>query len=200
MSDTANKPGPNIHQIRFGGVGGQGIVLAGRLLGMAAAIYDGKDAVCTQTYGPEAPPVLDHDPNRFKQILMRKLTQARPRRFLNHCRHDVGQTRMFFQEAYTKFRSRLKPDGLLIVDTGLVQPFEDEKNVYGIPATKIADELGNRVITNVVMLGYLVGMTGVVSRESVEEAIRATVKKKVIDLDLKALDAGFSLAQKDKAA
>ena len=41
-------------QIRFGGVGGQGIVLAGRLLGKAAALFDGKDAVCTQTYGPEA--------------------------------------------------------------------------------------------------------------------------------------------------
>ncbi len=94
----------------------------------------------------------------------------------------------------------MKPDGILIIDTGLVKPFEDEHNVYGIPATKMAEELGNRVITNVVMLGYLVGLTDIVSRESVEAAIRATVKKHVIDIDLKALDAGFSLAQKEIAA
>lgn len=188
MADTGNTA-HTTSEIRFGGVGGQGIVLAGRLLGMAAALYDGKHAVCTQTYGPEArggasraDVVISDTPVDYPFV-----TEA-----------DV--LAVFFQEAYTKFRSRVKPDGLLIIDTGLVKPLEEDANVCGLPATKIADDLGTRIVTNVVMLGYLVGKTQVVSRESVEEAIRASVKQSVIDLDLKALDAGIQLAQSDKAA
>jgi 2-oxoglutarate ferredoxin oxidoreductase subunit gamma len=188
MADTGNTA-HTTSEIRFGGVGGQGIVLAGRLLGMAASLYDGKHAVCTQTYGPEArggasraDVVISDTPVDYPFV-----TEA-----------DV--LAVFFQEAYTKFRSRVKPDGLLIIDTGLVKPLEEDGNVCGLPATKIADDLGTRIVTNVVMLGYLVGKTHVVSRDSVEQAIRASVKKSVIDLDLKALDAGIQLAQSDKAA
>lgn len=186
MSDINNSVAHTTSEIRFGGVGGQGIVLAGRLLGMAAALYDGKDAVCTQTYGPEArggasraDVVISDGPVDYPFV-----TEA-----------DV--LAVFFQEAYTKFRSRVKPDGILIIDTGLVKPVNDDDNVYGLPATKMAEELGSRIVTNVVMLGYLVGKTGVVSRESVEEAIRNSVKKSVVELDLKALDAGIRLAQGD---
>lgn len=186
MADTGGTGANTTTQIRFGGVGGQGMVLAGRLLGKAAALFDGKEAVCTQTYGPEA----RGGASRADVVISDGavdypfVTQA-----------DV--LAVFFQEAYTRFRSRLRPGGLLIVDSGLVQPSEDEENCFGLPATKIAEELGNRLATNVVMLGYLVGKTGVVSRESVEQAIRTTVRKHVIDLDLKALDAGIRLTQGD---
>lgn len=189
MSDSNISAVNTKSQIRFGGVGGQGIVLAGRLLGQAAAIFDGKEAVCTQTYGPEArggasraDVVISDGPIDYPFVT------------------EADALAVFFQEAYTKFRSRMKPDGILIIDTGLVKPVDDEKNVCGLPATKIADELGSRLVTNVVVLGYLVGKTGVVSRESVEEAIRATVKKQHVELDLKALDAGISLAQSDSAS
>jgi 2-oxoglutarate ferredoxin oxidoreductase subunit gamma len=105
---------------------------------------------------------------------------------------------VFFQEAYIRFRSALKPGGILIVDTGLVQPLDDDKNFCcGLPATQIAEDLGTRLVTNVVMLGYLIGKTGVVSRRSAEEAIRHTVKQHVFDLDIKALDAGLRLAQSE---
>jgi 2-oxoglutarate ferredoxin oxidoreductase subunit gamma len=171
-------------QIRFGGVGGQGIVLAGRLLGKAAALFDGKDAVCTQTYGPEArggasraDVVVSDGPVDYPFV-----TEA-----------DV--LAVFFQEAYLKFRDRLRAGGLMIIDTTLVRPNSDETDFCGLPATQIADDLGNRLATNVVMLGYLVGKTDVVSRESVEEAIRTTVKARIVDLNLEALDAGISLAQ-----
>jgi len=173
-------------QIRFGGVGGQGIVLAGRLLGKAAALFDKKDAVCTQTYGPEArggasrSDVVISD----NQVDYPFVTEA-----------DV--LAVFFQEAYVMFRNCVKPDGLLIVDTELVQPFEDEKNLHGIPATKIAEALGTRMAANVVILGYLVGKTGIVSRESIESAIRTTLKEKIIDINLKAFDAGMQLAKED---
>jgi len=177
------------YQVRFGGVGGQGIVLLGRILGKAAALFDGKDAVCTQTYGPEArggasrTDVVISD----NQIDYPFVTKA-----------DV--LAVFFQEAYVMFRDCLKPDGLMIVDTVLVQPFEEDKHIHGIPATSIAEELGNRMAANVVILGYLVGKTGIVSRESIESAIRSTMKAKIVDINLKALDAGIQLAKEDDAS
>jgi len=174
--------------VRFGGVGGQGIVLAGRLLGKAAALYDGKDAVCTQTYGPEArggasrSDVVISD----EQVDYPFVTEA-----------DV--LAVFFQEAYVSFRDCLKPDGLMIVDTGLVQPFDDDQNLHGIPATEIAEGLGSRMAANVVTLGYLVGITHVVSEESVVKAIRSTLKAKIVEMNLKAFDAGVRLAQENGA-
>jgi len=174
--------------VRFGGVGGQGIVLAGRLLGKAAALFDGKDAVCTQTYGPEArggasrSDVVISD----EQVDYPFVTKA-----------DV--LAVFFQEAYVLFRDALKPGGLLIVDTELVQPYADDKNLHRIPATKIAEEIGSRMAANVVMLGFLVGMTGIVSRESVENAIRTTMKEKIVDMNLKAFDAGMQFAAESNA-
>lgn len=186
MSVTNGKSTDTTTQIRFGGVGGQGIVLAGRLLGKAAALFDGKEAVCTQTYGPEArggasraDVVISDEPVDYPFV-----TEA-----------DV--LAVFFQEAYTKFRPNLRPGGILIVDTGLVHQYDDDENVCGLPATKIAEDLGSRIITNVVMLGYLVGKTGVVSRDSIEQAIRTSVKKQAVDLDLRALDAGFNLAHSE---
>jgi len=189
MTDKKSVPAGTTSQIRFGGVGGQGIVLAGRLLGKAAALFDGKEAVCTQTYGPEArggasraDVIISDSPVDYPFV-----TEA-----------DV--LAVLFQEAYTRFRSRLKPGGMLIADTMLVQPFEDDEDVCGLPATKIAEDLGSRLVANIVMLGYLVGKTAVVSRESVEQAIRITVRESLVELDLKALDAGISLAEGDAAS
>ena len=86
---------------------------------------------------------------------------------------------------------------MLIVNSDLVQPLDDQENIHSIPATQIADDLGNRMVANIVILGYLVGKTGVVSPESMEQAIRETMKQQHIDLDIKALDTGMSLAQSD---
>lgn len=184
MSELNKNSTGKTSQIRFGGVGGQGIALAGRLLGKAAALFDGKEAVCTQTYGPEArggasraDVIISDSPVDYPFV-----TNA-----------DI--LAVLFQEAYAKFRSGVKPGGMLIVDTGLVQLSGDDENVCGLPATKIAEEIGSRLAANIVILGYLVGKTGVVSRESVEQAIRATVKKQIIDVDLKAFDAGMDVAQ-----
>lgn len=189
MSDTNTNSATATIQIRFGGVGGQGIVLASLLLGKAAALFDGKEAVSTQTHGPEArggasraDVIISDEPVDYPFV-----TEA-----------DVLV--VFFHEAYMRFRSALKPGGILIVDTGLVQPLEDDQNVCGLPATKMAEDLGSRLVTNVVMLGYLIEKTGVVSRDSVEQAIRHTVKKHVVDLDMRALDAGIRLAQSEDAS
>lgn len=175
-------------EVRFGGVGGQGIVLAGRLLGKAAALYDGKDAVCTQSYGPEA----RGGASRSDVVIADEQVDYP---FVS--RADI--LAVFFQEAYVLFRDCLKPDGLLIVDTGLVQPFGDDHNLHGIPATEIAEGLGSRMAANVVTLGYLVGLTGIVSEESVIEAIRSTLKAGIVEMNLKAFDAGVQQAREDSS-
>lgn len=176
-------------QVRFGGVGGQGIVLCGRLLGKAAALFDGKDAVCTQSYGPEARGGASRS-----DVVVSEGRVDYP--FVTEADVLVA----FFQEAYMKFRSALRPGGLLIYDTALVHSVPDEANAFGLPATAIAEELGNRLAANIVMLGFLVGKTGVISREAAEEAIRATVKPRILDLNLRAFDAGYSRAQAEAAA
>ncbi len=176
-------------EIRFAGVGGQGIVLAGRLLGTAAALYDGKEAVCTQSYGPEA---------RGGASRADVIVSDEPVDYPFVTAADV--LAVFFQEAYVRYRDRVRAGGTVIVDTGLVRPSDDDADVCGLPATQIADGLGNRLATNVVMLGYLIGRTGIVSRESVEAAIRDTMRASLVDLDLEALDAGIRAAQQDSAS
>ena len=76
-----------------------------------------------------------------------------------------------------------------------MRPSAEDSDAIVIPAIRIAEELGSKIVANIVMLGCLVGKTGIVSRESVEEAIRSTVKEHVLELDLKALDAGMRFAQ-----
>ena len=189
MTAANGKNGSPIIDVRFGGVGGQGIVLSGRLLGKAASLYDGKDAVVTQSYGPEArggasraDVVISDDRVDYPFVL------------------NADILAVFFQEAYMMFRSRVKPSGLLLYDDLLVQPDEDQPNLRPVPATRLAEELGTRMAANVVMLGYLVGATNVVSVESVEKAIHSTLKPSIIDLNLKAFDAGLKLALENKAA
>jgi 2-oxoglutarate ferredoxin oxidoreductase subunit gamma len=178
-----------VTQVRFGGVGGQGIVLSGRLLGKAAALFDGKDAVCTQSYGPEARGGASR-----ADVVISDGTVDYP--FVIAA--DV--LAVFFQEAYVMFRKGLRPGGLLLVDSDLVHASEDDGVFRSVPATRTAEDLGNRMAANVVMLGYLIGATDVVSRESVQQAIRSTVKAKIVDFNLKAFDIGIDLAQKDAAS
>ncbi len=188
MDTSAQAVHKNTHstwQIRIGGVGGQGIVMASKLLGVAASLFDHKEAVCTQTYGPEArggaarsDVVISDAPVDYPFV-----TEA-----------DI--LAVLFTEAYTKFRPILKPGGLLIVDTEMVHPDEDEENVCAVPATKIAEALGNKMARNVVILGSLIGKIPVVSRESLVEAIRKNMKPKIVDLNIRALDAGIEFAQR----
>lgn len=189
MSETTQDIDDAVIGVRFSGVGGQGIVLAGRLLGKAASLFDGKDAVCTQSYGPEARGgasradvvISDHRVD-YPFVI------------------DADVLAVFFQEAYMMFRSHLKNDGLLLVDDLLVQPDADDANLHLVPATRTAEKLGTRMAANVVMLGYLVGATGIVSIDAVEQSIRTSLKPGILDLNLKAFESGLTLAAENAAA
>jgi 2-oxoglutarate ferredoxin oxidoreductase subunit gamma len=171
-------------EIRIAGFGGQGVVLAGLLLG-EAAIRDGKRAVQTQSYGPESrggaarSEVLISD----EKIDYPKVMEA-----------DILVA--LSQEAFDKFRGAVKEGGTIIIDSDLVRAEADK--VRSAPFTKMADILGKKVVANSIMLGYLVGSTGVVSVESVKAIIREKVPKHTIDLNLQAFDEGIEFYQQKR--
>jgi 2-oxoglutarate ferredoxin oxidoreductase subunit gamma len=189
MANTETNGSGKTWEIRIGGVGGQGIVLASKLLGIAASLYDGKEAVSTQAYGPEA-----RGGAARSDVVISDEAVDYP--FVT----EADALVVLFPEAYAKFRPMLKPGGTLIVDSGLVKVADDEENVIKIPATQIADEVGNRMARNVVVLGCLIGATGVVSRDAMVQAIRKSMKEKIVELNIRALDAGIEFAQSGEAS
>ena len=179
MGVTSNK---NI-EIRVGGVGGQGIALAGTLLGKAAALHEDREAVFTQTYGPEARGGASR-----ADIIISDTPIAYP--FVTRPNVLI----VLFQEAYEKFRPALDRDGVLIMEESLVHPTEEDADAVRVPAIKMATELGNKLAANIVLLGYLIGATGLVTTDAMEASIRETVRERHVDLNLQAFRAGVDLA------
>ena len=170
-------------EIRLAGFGGQGIILAGFVLGRAAAIYGGKEAVFTQSYGPEA-----RGGACAAEIVISDGTIDYP--LVTRPDHIVCMS----QEAFHKYGAGIAEGAQLITDSDLVQAPTHNGYLRFVPATRLAMELGNRMAANIVMLGFFAGATGVVSREALEESVRATVRARHLELNLRALDAGFQEA------
>ena len=167
-------------EIRIAGFGGQGVALAGVILGKALTIYSDYEAVMTQSYGPEARGgassanlIISDEPIDYPFVLKPDILVA------------------LSQEAYTLYRPDAKKDALLIIEEDLVIPNNGDFP-YCIPATRLAEGLGRRVVTNVVMVGYFTAVTGLLTRDAVERSIEETVKPKTLPLNLKAFEVGFN--------
>ncbi len=178
-----------MHQeLRLAGYGGQGIILAGLILGKAATLYDGKEAVFTQSYGPEA-----RGGASSADLIISDTPIDYP--LVTQPVHLVAM----FQEAYERYRPSLVPEGALTIETDLVRPTPDEKPYRGIPATRIAEEVTGRAIAaNIVMLGFFTAVSGVVTHEAMEESIRNSLRPKLVEMNLKAFDAGYQYAEQGK--
>ncbi|MFQ5614874.1 MAG: 2-oxoacid:acceptor oxidoreductase family protein [Anaerolineales bacterium] len=166
-------------EIRISGFGGQGIVLAGYIMGKALALYDKYEAVMTQAYGPEA-----RGGASSANIVVSEKPIDYP--FVQYPDILVALS----QEAYTKFRPTAKPGAAILIDAELVTPFEDD-NPHRIPATRLAETLGRRIVANVVMLGFFTAVTGLIRREAMEKAIESSVKAKTVPLNMRAFATGF---------
>jgi 2-oxoglutarate ferredoxin oxidoreductase subunit gamma len=171
-------------EIRIAGFGGQGVALAGYILGKALAIYQDIEAVMTQAYGPEARGgassanvVLSDQPIAYPFVQQPDILIA------------------LSQEAYVKFRPGAKPGALILIDQDLVIPQDGDKPC-AIPTTRMAEELGRRMVANVVMLGFFAALTGLVSRENMEKAIETSVKPKAIAVNIKAFSLGYEYGLK----
>jgi 2-oxoglutarate ferredoxin oxidoreductase subunit gamma len=169
-------------EIRISGFGGQGVGLAGLIIGKALAIYDDMEAVMTQAYGPEA---------RGGASSSDIVTSNEPVDYPFIQNPDVLIA--LSQEAYTKFRPEAKNDAAILIDEDLVTPFDDDIP-HKIPATRLAEELGNRIVANMVMLGFFTAVTKIVSRPAIHEAIETSVKPKFVELNLEAFNRGYKFA------
>ena len=95
------------------------------------------------------------------------------------------------QGAYEKFAPLLKDDGLLIIDEDFVKLHNGEGKVAKIPATRIAEGLGKRIVANIVMLGFFTGVTKLVSYEAIKKAVLESVPAKFRELNEDALERGY---------
>jgi 2-oxoglutarate ferredoxin oxidoreductase subunit gamma len=168
--------------IKLCGFGGQGIILSGLMIGKAAAIYDGMQATFTQSYGPEA-----RGGECSASVIVSENRAEYP--FVNEADILVALS----QVAYNKYVKQLKPEGLLVLDSDLVEPQNapEGATIRGVPATAFAEQLGNKIVANVVMLGFFTAVSGKVSRKSMEKVISETVPKRFIELNMKAFAKGY---------
>ena len=174
-------------EIRIAGFGGQGIVLAGYILGKALSLYDGLEAVMTQSYGPEA---------RGGASSANIVVSDEPIDYPFVQRPDILVA--ISQEAYTKFRPTTKPKSIILIDGDLVNTFEDDRPLE-VPATRFAEELGRRIVTNVVMMGFFTAITKVVSRGAMEKAIETSVKSKTVPLNMNAFAKGYEFGSRQSS-
>lgn len=168
-------------QFRLSGSGGQGLILAGIILA-EAAIGDGKEAVQSQSYGPEArggssksEVIISEKPIHFPKVLGPDFLLA------------------MTQEALNKYAGDLKPEGILVIDSTFVKEVPAVfKNVYSVPITKMAKEqLGRDLFANIIALGTVAKLTKVVALEALEQAVLARVPKGTEEVNRKALRLGF---------
>jgi 2-oxoglutarate ferredoxin oxidoreductase subunit gamma len=171
-------------EILVGGVGGQGVVLSGILLGTAATLFEGKKAVQTQSYSSElrggstrAEVIISEEPVTDPQVRKPDILIA------------------LAEDALSKYLHRIKPKGLLVIDSDLVKGAKPgDFEILAVPATSIADkEMGNIVVANLIILGAIIKKTELLSVEAMEKAIEVSVPKKAITLNLNAFRRGLQL-------
>jgi 2-oxoglutarate ferredoxin oxidoreductase subunit gamma len=181
-------------EIRIAGFGGQGVILAATVIGKAASIFEGAYATMTQSFGPEArggsssaQVILSGDPILYPYV-------AQP---------DVLV--VMSQAAYTRFAPQLKPGGTLIIEQDLVRldnTPHGAARIYGVPATRLAEELGRKMVLNVVMVGFFGAITKVLEAESLRQAVKDSVPPAFQQLNLQAFEKGWEYGGKllDKLA
>jgi 2-oxoglutarate ferredoxin oxidoreductase subunit gamma len=177
--------------IRIAGFGGQGIILAGIVIGKAAALHDGIHAVQTQSYGPEArggasrtEVVVSDEEVDYPKVQNPDIFVA-----MSHA-------------ALMAYLDDLKEGGILIVDPDMiseeeVMPFVRKHNIrlYKAPATRTAaEEIGIKIVANIVMIGAITRITKVVSEEAARAAIAESVPPGTEKKNLSAFEAGLKLA------
>jgi 2-oxoglutarate ferredoxin oxidoreductase subunit gamma len=171
----------NEREVLITGFGGQGIVLIGNILGRAATIHDLKHATMIQAYGPEA-----RGGFCSSQVIISEEEILFP--YVQHPQILVCMS----QEGFDKNIASLSPGGLLIWDTDLVQPqdLDPSWTAYHIPATRFADKLGNKMMANIVMLGFLSAISDLVRLDSLRQAVLSSVPAKTRETNAKAFDRG----------
>ena len=168
------------NEIVITGFGGQGIVLAGRVLGNAAALGDDKESTLIQSYGPEsrggacsAQVIISDQKIHYPYIRTSDILVA------------------MSQSGFEKYINQLKEHGVLLYDQDLVHPDGVINQKFAIPATRIAEELGRKMMANIIMIGFITSVTKVVSLEAAMKTVERSVPKGTEKMNLKAFSKGY---------
>ena len=184
MDVTEEVKESNKQEICFGGSGGQGIIMAAIVLAEAAGIFDGCQVSQTQSYGPEA-----RGGTCKSEVVISDMPIDYPK--VTHPDYLLAMN----QASVNTYFKDLKESGLLIVDSTFVDTLPTGKAI-SIPFTKIArDQFGTDMVANMVALGALVQLSGCVSMEGIEAAVKARVPAGTEELNINALRAGVEPAR-----
>ena len=177
----------NQHEIRLSGSGGQGLILAGIILA-EAALDDGKNAVQSQSYGPEArggaskaEVIISNDEINYPKV------------------RDCDMLLALTQVACDKYINTLKKEGMLIIDSGVQLPSRTDVKVVSVPILNTAaEELKKPMVANIVALGVINRIADIVSDKSLTESVLSRVPRGTEELNRKALEKGFELIENYK--
>ena len=169
-------------EIRIAGFGGQGVILAAAVIGKAGAIFQGGYATMTQSFGPEA-----RGGSSSAQVIL----STEPILYPYVTQPDILV--VMSQEACTRFAPQLKPGGILIAERELVKLDKIPNGVraFGVPATRLAEELGRKVVLNIVMVGFFGAVTNLLEADALRKAVEDSVPPALQKLNLQAFDKGF---------
>jgi len=174
-------------EIRIAGLGGQGIVTAGVMIGRSASVFGGKNVTLTQSYGPES----RGGASKVEVIVSdEKIDYPKVRK--------PSLIAIMSQEAYRKNITDLNGNAIVVIDPDMVQ--EDPSNhiarMYRVPATRIAEGLGKRIVANMVMVGAIIGLTNMIDTAAIEKAIAKYTPRGTEELNLNAFKNGYEYARK----
>jgi len=170
-------------EIQIGGFGGQGVILAGMTIGRGLALYEGYHVSLTQSFGPEA---------RGSACSVQLIVSREPILYPYLTRPDILVTMSL--EAYRKFTPGLREGGMLLIEEDLVRPSDVRGDIqlYRVPATRLAEELGRRMVLNMVVVGFFAGVTGLLGAEAARRAVAESVPPGTQALNLAAFDKGYA--------
>lgn len=181
---------PRLTEIRVAGFGGQGVILSASVIGKAASVFEGGFATMCQSFGPEArggacsaQVILSDEPVLYPYVTTPDILVV------------------MSQEAYSKFEPDLKENGILIVERDLVRVdhIKSEQKLFSVPATRIAEDIGKRMVLNIVMVGFFTAVSGLLEPESVRKAVGDSVPPAFKELNLQAFDKGLQYGNEQLA-
>jgi 2-oxoglutarate ferredoxin oxidoreductase subunit gamma len=177
-------------EIRLAGFGGQGIILAGNILGKAASLYEQLQAVFTQSYGPEArggacsaDVIISGGAIYYPRVSLPQILV------------------LMSEEAKNTYGRQMSDQAMVLIDEDLVQmdTVPEGCRLFKIPATRLAEKLGRTIVANIVMLGFITSITGVVGYEAMKQALFDSIPSGTEELNLKAFEKGFEYGKKQKS-
>ena len=173
-------------RIIISGSGGQGVITAAIILAEAAVLYEGLNAVQSQSYGPEArggasrsDVIISDTEIRFPKVIQPNVLVC------------------LTQEAYNKFSGLIRPGGLLLTDNHYVKRGEkvDARQVGLDMYKEVMDKIGRPIVFNICMLGAFVHLTQLLKQESIMKVLESRIPAGTLELNKQALELGLQLAR-----